>query len=70
MSSPKSKIFPKLKKQLIQFLSDESGKVQKRDMLAVGIGGAMLVGGLLTTSHPIALAATEAECTVNVYYPG
>jgi hypothetical protein len=65
MNSQRPKIFPKLKKKLIQFLSDESGKVQKKDMLAAGIGGVMLVGGLLSASQLTVSAATAAECHTN-----
>lgn len=45
MSENQKKIFPKFKKQLQGFLTDESGKVTKTDVLKLGIG-AMMVGGV------------------------
>lgn len=38
----KKKIFPKFKKKLSWFLTDESGKVAKKDVLGLSIGGLLL----------------------------
>jgi hypothetical protein len=37
MSEPKKKIIPKFKKKLQGFLSDESGKITKEDVLKMGM---------------------------------
>lgn len=49
MSEPQKKTIPKFKKKLQGFLSDESGKITKEDvlkmgMVAMGVGG--MVGGV------------------------
>lgn len=40
----KKKLFPKLKKKLRGFLTDESGKISKKDALGLSIGAMLLMG--------------------------
>ncbi len=47
MSDNKQKVIPKFKKKLQGFLSDESGKITKEDVLKMGIV-AMGVGGMVS----------------------
>lgn len=42
--SEKKKIFPKLKKQISNFLTDESGEITKKDALGIAAGATILVG--------------------------
>ncbi len=44
----KKKIFPKLKKQIKNFLTDESGEITKKDALGLAAGAAILAGGVET----------------------
>lgn len=44
MSAAKKKIFPKLKKSLKNFLTDESGKITKKDALGISAWAALLAG--------------------------
>ncbi|PIQ41399.1 hypothetical protein COW06_03050, partial [Candidatus Gracilibacteria bacterium CG12_big_fil_rev_8_21_14_0_65_38_15] len=41
---PKKKLFPKLKKKLRGFLTDESGKISKKDALGLSVGAMLLMG--------------------------
>jgi len=40
----KKKVFPKLKKKIKWFLTDESGKISKKDALWLAVGGMLLTG--------------------------
>ena len=42
--APKKKIFPKLQKKLKGFLTDESGKISKKDALGLAVGAALIAG--------------------------
>ena len=44
MSDKKKKIFPKLKKKIKWFLTDESGKITKKDALGLAAGAVLLSG--------------------------
>jgi hypothetical protein len=44
MSENKKKFFPKLKKKIIGFLTDESGKISKKDALGLAVGAVLLAG--------------------------
>jgi hypothetical protein len=56
----KKKLFPKLKKKLRGFLTDESGRISKKDALGLSIGAMLLIGAEET------LAAHTNACTVAV----
>lgn len=43
-TTPKKSLFPKLKKKIKGFLTDESGKISKKDALGLS-AGAMLLSG-------------------------
>lgn len=51
----KKKIFPKIKKRLSDFLTDESGEITKKDALGVAAGVTLLAGideaNALTTTY-------------------
>jgi hypothetical protein len=40
----KKKLFPKLKKKLKGFITDESGKITKKDALGLSVGAVLLSG--------------------------
>lgn len=42
--SEKKKLFPKLKKQISDFLADESGEITKKDALWIAAGATILAG--------------------------
>jgi hypothetical protein len=42
MSENKKILFPKLKKKLKGFITDESGKISKKDALGLAVGGVLL----------------------------
>jgi hypothetical protein len=44
MTIKKSKKFPKLQKSLKNFLTDESGKITKKDALGLAAGAVLLSG--------------------------
>lgn len=44
MSLEKKKLIPKLKKSLKNFLTDESGKITKKDALGLSAGAAIFAG--------------------------
>lgn len=63
MGENKNKLFPKLKKKLKGFITDESGKISKKDALGLAVG-AMLFSGVdevfasphINTCTPVQLA--------------
>lgn len=44
MSENKKKIFPKIQKKIKSFLTDESGKISKKDALGLSVGVMLLSG--------------------------
>lgn len=44
--SEKKKVFPKLKKKLQDFLTDESWEITKKDALGIAAGAALMAGAL------------------------
>jgi len=42
--SEKKKIFPKIQKKIKSFLTDESGKISKKDALGLAVGAMLLSG--------------------------
>jgi hypothetical protein len=58
MSKNKEKFFPKLKKKIKGFLTDESGKISKKDALglAVGTGILTLIGSEIVESANLHLS--------------
>jgi hypothetical protein len=51
MSLEKKKLIPKLKKSLKNFLTDESGKITKKDALGLSAGAALL--GIASTADAV-----------------
>lgn len=76
------KIIPKFQKKLQGFLSDESGKITKEDVLKIGMVAMWLAGGVAvdnanavcTTTHTINTVtfgeATWTPTAMDRYYPG
>jgi hypothetical protein len=59
MSEIKKKIFPKIQKKIKSFLTDESGKISKKDALGLSVG-AILLSGVSDVS--MAVAAHSSTC--------
>jgi hypothetical protein len=47
----KKKLFPKLKKKLKGFITDESGKITKKDALGLAVGAVLLSGAVEVGAH-------------------
>lgn len=47
----KKKLFPKLKKQISNFLTDESGEITKKDALGIAAGSVFLSSAQVAESH-------------------
>jgi hypothetical protein len=64
MSTPK-KSLPKIKKQLRGFLTEESSKMTKMDVLKLAVGAVALIGGVneasAHTNHSSSNPATHAS---------
>ncbi len=59
MSAKKKHSLPKIKKKLKSFLTDESGKIAKKDAFGVSVGSAILLGATVTD---VSAAHTSTAC--------
>ncbi len=64
MSDKKKKIFPKIKKKLKSFLTDESGKITKKDALGLSAAGL-----LLTWANDASAAVTTWTVPAGLPFP-
>lgn len=62
MDNKKSKLFPKLKKKIGAFLTDESWKITKKDAMWIALG-ATIASWINEASAAISTTAASASCT-------
>ncbi len=67
----KDKKLPKIKKKLKSFLTDESGKIAKKDAFGISVGSAIVMGaGEVTAAHTSTACGHANQAHANGYQRG